>query len=56
MVMFTLLHLPLVMSTRLRIPLMEPVILALAGIGWARWSSGKVKIQKEPGHAAAVTA
>ena len=41
MVVFTLLHLPRVMNTRLRVPLMEPVILVLAGIGWARWSSGR---------------
>jgi hypothetical protein len=38
---FTLLHLPLVMNTRLRIPLLEPLIAILAGAGWywgvARW-------------------
>lgn len=35
---FTLLHLPFVMNTRLRIPLMEPLIIVLAGIGWSSWS------------------
>jgi len=30
---FTLLHLPLVMSTRLRIPLLEPLLVILAGMG-----------------------
>jgi hypothetical protein len=38
---FTLLHLPLVMNTRLRIPLLEPLVVVLAGAGWcwlaARW-------------------
>ena len=31
---YTLLHLPLVMNTRLRIPLAEPLIIVLAGAGW----------------------
>jgi len=31
---FTLLHLPLVMNTRLRIPLLEPLLVILAGAGW----------------------
>jgi 4-amino-4-deoxy-L-arabinose transferase-like glycosyltransferase len=31
---FTILHLPLVMSTRIRIPLMEPLVVILAGAGW----------------------
>ena len=31
---FTILHLPLVMNTRLRIPLMEPLIVILSGPGW----------------------
>ena len=31
---YTLLHLPLVMNTRLRIPLVEPLIVVLAGAGW----------------------
>jgi 4-amino-4-deoxy-L-arabinose transferase-like glycosyltransferase len=31
---FTLLHLPLVMNTRLRIPLLEPLFVILAGAGW----------------------
>jgi len=35
MVLFTVLHLPLVMNTRLRIPLMEPLVIILAGVGWA---------------------
>jgi 4-amino-4-deoxy-L-arabinose transferase-like glycosyltransferase len=43
---FTLLHLPLVMNTRLRIPLLEPLFVILAGAGWislsriwkSRWS------------------
>jgi len=39
---FTLLHLPLVMNTRLRIPLLEPLFVILAGAGWywirERWS------------------
>jgi 4-amino-4-deoxy-L-arabinose transferase-like glycosyltransferase len=30
---FTLLHLPLVMNTRLRIPLLEPLFVILAGVG-----------------------
>jgi len=34
--MLTLLHLPLVMNTRLRIPLVEPLVVILAGIGWVR--------------------
>jgi 4-amino-4-deoxy-L-arabinose transferase-like glycosyltransferase len=33
---FTLFHLPFVMNTRLRIPLMEPLIIVLAGAGWSR--------------------
>ena len=33
---YTLLHLPLVMNTRLRIPLMEPLIVVLAGASWTR--------------------
>lgn len=33
---FTLLHLPLVMNTRLRIPLLEPLFVMLAGAGWCR--------------------
>lgn len=32
---FTLLHLPLVMNTRLRIPLLEPLVVILAGLGCA---------------------
>jgi hypothetical protein len=32
---FTILHLPFVMNTRLRIPLMEPLIIILAGVGSA---------------------
>lgn len=32
---YTVLYLPLVMDTRLRIPLMEPVLTLLAGGGWA---------------------
>jgi len=32
----TTMHLVLVMNTRLRIPLMEPLIVVLAGGGWAR--------------------
>jgi hypothetical protein len=40
---FTLLHLPLVMNTRLRIPLLEPLLVMLAGAGWCsvveRWRS-----------------
>lgn len=32
----TILHLPLVMNTRLRIPLVEPLLVILAGIGWVR--------------------
>ncbi len=35
---FTLLHLPLVMNTRLRIPLLEPLFVTLAGAGWMRLS------------------
>jgi 4-amino-4-deoxy-L-arabinose transferase-like glycosyltransferase len=39
---FTALHLPLVMNTRLRIPLLEPLLVMLAGAGWCwmaeRWS------------------
>jgi 4-amino-4-deoxy-L-arabinose transferase-like glycosyltransferase len=35
---FTLLHLPFVMNTRLRIPLMEPLIIVLAGVGWSSWN------------------
>jgi 4-amino-4-deoxy-L-arabinose transferase-like glycosyltransferase len=35
-VVLTILHLPLVMSTRIRIPLMDPLIVALAGGGWSR--------------------
>jgi len=35
---FTLLHLPLVMNTRLRIPLLEPLLVILAGAGWMRLS------------------
>jgi 4-amino-4-deoxy-L-arabinose transferase-like glycosyltransferase len=31
---FTALHLPFVMNTRLRIPLMEPLVVVLGGIGW----------------------
>lgn len=31
---FTLLHLPLVMNTRLRIPLLEPLFVILSGAGW----------------------
>ncbi|HTZ99641.1 MAG TPA: glycosyltransferase family 39 protein [Candidatus Aquilonibacter sp.] len=31
----TMLHLPLVMNTRLRIPLMDPLLVMLAGPGWA---------------------
>jgi 4-amino-4-deoxy-L-arabinose transferase-like glycosyltransferase len=34
----TLLHLPFVMNTRLRIPLMEPLVVILGGIGWSGWS------------------
>jgi hypothetical protein len=34
MIGFTLLHLGLVMNTRLRIPLMDPLIIVLAGAGW----------------------
>jgi hypothetical protein len=38
---FTILHLPLVMNTRLRIPLLEPLFVILAGAGWcwmgSRW-------------------
>jgi hypothetical protein len=34
MIGFTLLHLGLVMNTRLRIPLIEPLIIVLAGAGW----------------------
>jgi hypothetical protein len=38
----TLLHLPLVMNTRLRIPRLEPLFVILAGAGWywigERWS------------------
>ena len=30
----TVLHLPLVMNTRLRIPLMEPLLVILSGAGW----------------------
>lgn len=33
---FTALHLPFVMNTRLRIPLMEPLIVILCGMGWVR--------------------
>ena len=43
MVLFTVLHLPLVMNTRLRIPLMEPLVIILAGIGW----EGLVRGNKE---------
>ncbi|HKN24603.1 MAG TPA: glycosyltransferase family 39 protein [Candidatus Acidoferrum sp.] len=32
----TLVHLPFVMNTRLRIPLVEPLIIVLAGGGWVR--------------------
>lgn len=32
----TLVHLPFVMNTRLRIPLVEPLIIVLAGDGWVR--------------------
>lgn len=32
--MYTALHLPLVMSTRIRFPLMDPLVAALAGGGW----------------------
>jgi hypothetical protein len=32
---FTVFHLPFVMNTRLRISLMEPLIVVLAGAGWA---------------------
>jgi 4-amino-4-deoxy-L-arabinose transferase-like glycosyltransferase len=43
---FTLLHLPLVMNTRLRIPLLEPLFVMLAGAGWCwileRWSPPRV--------------
>jgi 4-amino-4-deoxy-L-arabinose transferase-like glycosyltransferase len=43
---FTLLHLPLVMNTRLRIPLLEPLLVMLAGAGWCwileRWSPLRV--------------
>jgi hypothetical protein len=35
---FTLLHLPLVMNTRLRIPLLEPLFVILAGAGWVSLS------------------
>ncbi|MGB2635851.1 MAG: glycosyltransferase family 39 protein [Candidatus Acidiferrum sp.] len=35
---YTILHLMLVMNTRLRIPLMEPLLVVLAGIGWDRFS------------------
>ena len=31
---YTLLHLPLTMNTRLRIPLLEPLLAILAGAGW----------------------
>ncbi len=32
----TVLHLPLVMNTRLRIPLMEPLVVMLSGAGWVQ--------------------
>jgi len=32
---YTVLHLPLVMNTRLRIPLMDPLVVILSGSGWA---------------------
>jgi len=45
---FTVLHLPLVMSTRLRIPLMEPLLVCLCGAGWVRllgrWSPASAKL------------
>ncbi len=48
---FTLLHLPLVMNTRLRIPLLEPLIVMLAGAGWwrlaARWPQPCAKLSSE---------
>ena len=51
---FTLLHLPLVMNTRLRIPLLEPLFVILAGAGWislsriwkSRWSSADAAIDQ----------
>lgn len=53
---FTLLHLPLVMNTRLRIPLLEPLFVILAGAGWislsriwkSRWGSADAAIEPVP--------
>ena len=42
---FTLLHLPLVMNTRLRIPLLEPLLVMLAGAGWC-WMAERRRSQR----------
>jgi 4-amino-4-deoxy-L-arabinose transferase-like glycosyltransferase len=39
----TLLHLPMVMNTRLRIPLMDPLLVVLAGAGWTRLMQNRAK-------------
>jgi len=38
-VAFTALHLPFVMNTRLRVPLMDPLLAILASGGWLAWKS-----------------
>ena len=35
----TILHLPLVMNTRLRIPLVDPLLVILCGAGWVRFTT-----------------
>lgn len=37
--LLTAMHLPLVMNTRLRIPLMEPLVVILSGAGWVSLST-----------------
>jgi 4-amino-4-deoxy-L-arabinose transferase-like glycosyltransferase len=47
MIGFTLLHLGLVMNTRLRIPLMDPLIIVLAGAGWNAFYSWMRTVQSD---------
>ncbi len=57
LIAFTLLHLPLVMNTRLRIPLLGPLVVILSGIGWTRlgvWARNKEEAEIGKLHSQAV--
>jgi len=45
---FTILHLPLVMSTRIRIPLMDPLVVILSGAGCLRVARKMTRSRMEP--------